>query len=294
MVTMNPKDAAHVADDYVVDEWEDQHLATVFSKWHSFLARSEVESVDAIIAAAEIQPGDSVIDIACGSGIPALNIATIVGPGGHVTATDPSPVFLNAIESNARALGLTNLTFERSTAAGLLYPDQHFDAATCHYGAMFFPDLIAGLASIRRVLKPGRRAAFVAWGPPQDNELFGTFLRAAGPYLPPTSEAPMAAAEPDEHTPNPNRFAKQGTLSARLKKAGFSDIREESRFVEFIWPGIPESLRDFWLELTGMEEKIAPERRASFRDDIAAAFRRFTVGYTVELTAKIVIASGRA
>lgn len=294
MVTTNNKDTVHVADDFVVDEWKDQHLATVFSKWHSFLSRSDLASVDAIIAAAEIQPGDSVIDIACGSGIPALDIAALVGPGGHVTATDPSPVFLNAIASNARTLGLTNLTIERSTAAGLPYPDRHFDAATCHYGAMFFPDLVAGLASIRRVLKPGKRAAFAAWGPPQDNQLFGTFLRAAGPYLPVDSEAPMAAAEPDENTPNPNRFAKPGTLSARLREAGFADVREESRVVDFIWPGIPESLRDFWLELTGMEEKIAPERRAAFRDAVAAAFRPYSAGYTVALTAKIVIASGRA
>lgn len=159
-------------------------------------------------------------------------------------------------------------------------------------GVMFFPSVVTGLASIRRVLKAGKRAALVAWGPQQDNQLFGTFWQAAGPYLP--SDGAPAANGPDETTPNPMRFARPGSLSERLKAAGFGDVHEESRAVNLIWPGTADTLSGFWLELTGIEAKIAENRRMSLRDDVLSAFDRCGTGRSVELTAKVVIAAGHA
>jgi ubiquinone/menaquinone biosynthesis C-methylase UbiE len=292
MTSINKLEPAPIAADVVVDEWKDQHLATVFSRWHAQLAVALQELAGVMIAEAGIQPGDSVIDIASGSGNPALVIAAAVGAGGHVTATDPSPVFLRALEEHVRAQNLANVTAIRCTAANLPVPDRHFDAATCQMGVMFFPDVVAGLASIRRVVKPGKRAAFAAWGPVPENQLFATFWQAVGPYLP--AEGEPAASGPDEETPNPMRFARPGSLSERLHAAGFSDVREASPLVHLAWPGSADTLRNFWLELTRIEEKVPEDRHPSLRNDVASAFDRYAANGSVNLIARIVIASGSA
>src|SRR6188768_415006 len=98
------------ASDQVVEEWLDPHLPTVFASRHEFIVKSQRATSEAVITAAGIKSGFNVIDIGCGSGIPSLQVADLVGPSGHVTATDPSPVFVAAILENASKLGLTNLT----------------------------------------------------------------------------------------------------------------------------------------------------------------------------------------
>ena len=147
----------HVLDG-VTDEWLDSHLATVFSKAHRYLEGFHTSTTELVISTARIQPGYRVVDVGCGAGIPALTIAERVGPEGRVTATDPSPIFLDAIQENARKRGLTNMDFALSSAAGLPFERESFDAATSHMGAMFFEDLQAGLTRMREVLCPGGRA----------------------------------------------------------------------------------------------------------------------------------------
>src|SRR5215213_4922542 len=112
-------------------------------------------TAQAVIGAAHVQPGDEVLDIGCGSGIPSLAVAEAVGPMGHVIATDPSPIFVAAVKKNAADLGLTNLTAIETSAAALPFAPASFDAATCHFAVMFFPDVTAGLSRIREVLRPG-------------------------------------------------------------------------------------------------------------------------------------------
>src|SRR5918998_3845038 len=176
------QDATHWDD--VTDEWRDANCRCFFARWHRQHGVLHQETTAAIIAEAAVASGFTVLDVGCGSGIPALEVARVVGPSGSVTATDPSPILIAAVEENARPSGLTNLVAVRASASELPFPPASFDAATCHLGVMFFPDVRAGLTRMREVLRPGRRAAFVAWGPPEENAFFGPFWSAAGPYLP--------------------------------------------------------------------------------------------------------------
>ncbi|HEU0116019.1 MAG TPA: class I SAM-dependent methyltransferase [Thermomicrobiales bacterium] len=278
------------APDEVTEEWREAHLPSVFADWHPYIMRQQAASTAAIIAAAEVAPGFTVLDVGCGSGIPTLALAEAVGPSGRVVAVDPSPIFVAAARENARALGLANIEVVQASAAGLPFPGASFDAATCHMGAMFFPDLRAGLTRIRQTLRPGRRAAFAAWGPDADNTLFNSFWSAARPYLPPEA---AQAPPPGPDTPAPMRFADAGSLGAALRDAGFADVRETTRRFDLVWPGPPATLRDFWLALTGLADRIPSERRDALRADVLASFRRFAAGDTVRLHAPIIIASGR-
>lgn len=273
----------------VIAEWIEPHLSTVFSRWHTHIERLQQATTRSIIAAAGVRPGQQVIDVGCGSGIPALQLAETVGPAGHVVATDPSPVFIAAVVEHAARRGLSNISAVQSSAAGLPFARARFDAATCHMGAMFFPDLNAGLNRIRAVLRPGGRAAFVAWGPIANNQLFGTFWGAAGPYLPSDT-----MNEPHPDTPQPMRFARPGSLTAALRTAGYSDVDEETQNVELVWPSRSETMRDFWFELTGLDEKVSTDRRDALREDVRSAFATFERNGELSFTADVVLASGRA
>jgi ubiquinone/menaquinone biosynthesis C-methylase UbiE len=228
-----------------------------------------------------------VLDLASGAGDPALTLAEVVGPSGHVMATDLVPDRLAVAEECARERGLANITFQQADAEALPFPDQAFDAVTCRLGVMLFPNVGQALGEIRRVLKPGGRAAFVAWGPtaqrpnarlPQD------ILRK---YV------QMPPSEPG--APNTDRFAQAGTLSAALRESGFGQVQEESPTIPYPWPGSPEQ---FWerQQETGVHrrlvERLAPEQREQVFHEVIEAIRQYWDGQQVNFTAVIVVASG--
>jgi ubiquinone/menaquinone biosynthesis C-methylase UbiE len=276
----------------VPEEWVDDHLATIFIRWHPFMSQADVQSQDLVIAEAGIQPGDTVLDVACGAGIPALRIAERVGPDGRIVATDPSPVFLAATAENAARERLTNLDTVQASAAALPFRPGSFDAATCHFGVMFFTDITAGLTRIRETLKPGKRAAFIAWGPDPENQLFSAFGSVASQYAPPPPPPDPSIAEID--IPKPNRFAGAGSLSAALQSAGYRDIRERYEQVDYTWPGHTPSMLAFWKQLSRIEERIPPERWAAFEQDLSASIGRYAEGETLHFRCTVVVASGAA
>ena len=88
-----------------------------------------------------IEAGDRVLDIACGSGGPALSIARAVGDGGHVTATDFVTEMFEIVEREAKAEGLTNISVQQADATDLPFDDGSFDVVTCRFGIMFVPEV---------------------------------------------------------------------------------------------------------------------------------------------------------
>src|SRR5439155_5325472 len=114
---------------------------------------------------AGLWPGLDVLDLASGTGEPALTLAPLVLPGGTVTATDLLPEILAVAEEQAAQQGRANLRCGVADAGDLPFADASFDRVTCRFGVMFFPDVPRALREVCRVLRPGGRAAFTAWGP---------------------------------------------------------------------------------------------------------------------------------
>jgi len=109
--------------------------------------------------AAGISPGDRVLDVACGTGVLTREAAGRTGPGGAVTGLDLSPEML------AVAARLSpELRWQQGSADALPFPDRSFDAVVSQFGLMFFPDPVAGLREMMRVLVPGGRLAVAVWG----------------------------------------------------------------------------------------------------------------------------------
>lgn len=123
---------------------------------------------------AHVGPGSRVLDVACGTGDLAIELARRVSPGGEVIGADFSENMLalarakaakrfgraavGAAESGAVESGAgASVRFEWADALALPYPDDSFDAATVGFGARNFSDLRRGLAEMARVVRPGGR-----------------------------------------------------------------------------------------------------------------------------------------
>ena len=150
--------------EHLHQEWTVDRTIAAWRKWHAQIAAFTHGATEAILEAAQLRPGLHVLDLASGVGDPALSIAAEVAPAGRVTATDLGPGMMSLAEELARKKGITNIEFREANAESLPFADESYDVLTCRFGIMFFPDLRKALRECFRVLKPGGRAAFVAWG----------------------------------------------------------------------------------------------------------------------------------
>jgi SAM-dependent methyltransferase len=150
-----------------------------WEKWHDWQAGIMRPVTDWYLRATALRPGQTSLDVACGSGLPAHALAERVGPTGKVVAIDVSAKMLAATRRKAEALGLRNLETREAAVDGVGGADASFDAVTCKDGLMFFPDIAAAVREMRRVLKPGGRYAFSVWGEADANPAFTTLFGPA-------------------------------------------------------------------------------------------------------------------
>ena len=268
-------------------EWMNDATAAAWARWHEKSVVFWSEFTRELLAASELREGQRVLDLASGTGDPALDVAKAVGPKGEVVITDLAPQMIAIARSNAREAGLANVSFGIADAHELQFPEASFDRVTCRLGVMFFWDCQKALREVRRVLKPGGIAAFVAWGPVDQNE----YIRAAmGPF-----KKRRPPPEPAAGAPHPYRFGTPGSLGAELKASGFSAVSERSLAVRMIWPGPPEEL---WTRLYQVSaplrpyfDSFAPAEREEIIKESVENFRRFYNGEQIVTKTAIVVAT---
>lgn len=113
--------------------------------------------VPTLLEATGLAPGERVLDVASGTGIAAEVAAGIIGPSGHITASDVAPAMIEL--ARARLGARSNIEFAVDDAQAMRFPDASFDRVICNMGVMYFPDPLRGLAEMRRVLRAGGRVA---------------------------------------------------------------------------------------------------------------------------------------
>ena len=275
--------------DRVRRDWDDAETVAAWRKW----SRSNFDTFGAVtralVSAAGASPGQAILDLASGSGQPALALAAAVAPGGHVTATDLSAGMLAVAEENAQRAGLANLRFRQAMAESLPFPDRTFDRVTCRFAAMFFADPVGAMRECRRVLLPGGRAAFVVWGSPQQ-PFFGMTAGVLRRFV--------IIPEPEPDAPSVFRFAAPGTLSDVMREAGFRPVQEEAMRISCERMGTPE---DFWQEFQEVAapfrpliSRLAPEKRAELDAGVMAAMRPYHSGDRLRFHVDVNMAVGTA
>lgn len=258
-----------------------------WERWHDWHAAQQVPVIDWYVRATRAAAGQSVLDAACGSGIPGLALAAAVGPAGKLVASDVSAEMLGAFARKAAAAGLTRVETREASAASTGATDASFDIVTCKDGLMYCPDIVGALRELRRVTKPGGRFAFSCWASPPHNPMFTTLFGTLAPYLPGPPPGPDA--------PGPFRLAAPGELERVIRAAGFTDVTIEN--VAFTWQW--ESPAHHWQslsELAGPLERLVATLPADtlekLRGEVATAIAPFTSAEGVRMPALQVCASG--
>jgi len=113
---------------------------------------------------AALQPGERVLDVACGTGLVSFAAARAVGPAGGVVGVDLSGRMVEAARQRGEGTALTNVRFERMGAEQLALDDAGFDVVLCALGLMYMPDPAEAMREMRRVLRPGGRVVAAVWG----------------------------------------------------------------------------------------------------------------------------------
>ena len=257
--------------------------APAWKKWYFQLAFQSRQATDLVVQGAAISPGMHVLDLASGSGEPALSLSAAVGPEGRVTATDLVREMLQIAEENAAARNIKNIDFRAADAEQLPFPAGLFDRITCRFGIMFVPDIQKALGEMRRVLKPGGRFSFITWGSMEENPLFSTMLR---PFLKYVDVPP-----PPPDSPHVFRFADENKLSDTISAAGFQDVRVAKHKINWAWPGTPEQAWQGASELAAPFKRIInatpPDKRELAIHEVIEGYRRFYDGQAVNIPATI-------
>ena len=160
--------------------------------------------------------GDRVLDVGCGLGDSAAQLAALVRPTGSVLGVDISPRFIDAArEENA---GVPNVSFEVMDVQASGF-DETFDYVFSRFGTMFFASPVVALRNVRRAIVPGGRLVSVVWRRKLDNP----WMHRAEEVVTPLVEIPEETGEP-LCGPGPFSMANADTVSQILISAGFENI----------------------------------------------------------------------
>ena len=130
------------------------------TSWHKQLLPAQ----EKLLQFANVQAGEEVIDIACGTGLVTFEAAKITGDKGFVSGNDISEKMVEFANHIAEEKKVNNVQFERMDAEELRVGNETYDVALCALGLMYFPDPFKALKEMYRVLKKDGRAVVAVWG----------------------------------------------------------------------------------------------------------------------------------
>lgn len=188
-----------------------------WKKWDDLMMDFLKPMGDEIIRLLDPKDADVVLDVAAGTGEPGLTIASML-KGGEVTITDLSEDMLEIARENAARRGIKNIETRVCDVCELPFADNTFDAISCRFGFMFFPDMLLAAKEMVRVLKPGGRIAASVWNVPEKNfwvtAVMGTINKNM--ELPPLPSG----------SPGMFRCAEDGLMADLFLQAGLKNISQ--------------------------------------------------------------------
>ncbi len=171
--------------DNAAEVYEQRFVPAIFGEWGPRVAD-----------AAGLSGGDQVLDVACGTGVVARECARRLGASGRVTGLDINDGML-AVARRLRP----EIDWRQGDAAALPFDDGSFEAVGCQFALMFFPDRVAALRKMWRVLARGGRLAVAVCGPIEDTPAYPALVelleRHAGPEAAGIMLAPFVLGDRD-------------------------------------------------------------------------------------------------
>ncbi|MBI3391645.1 MAG: class I SAM-dependent methyltransferase [Nitrospirae bacterium] len=239
----------------------------------------------ALLSALEARPGERVLDLASGTGEPALTLARRMNGSVEVVGVDSAAGMVRAAQAKVERERLPRVSFHCMPAERLTLADETFDRALCRFGVMLFGDPLVGLKEMRRVLKPGGRFALAVWSTPETMTTMWWACQVFKDRL------------PEEKHPAIDKVTSlggRGVLEEILGAAGFSAFTVERRTIHYEFA----SFDAFWDRVEASEilkaqfDALPPEERAKIRDEVAPFARDLVHDGLLRIPHEYLLAAG--
>jgi len=227
-----------------------------------------------LVAAADLQPGERVLDVACGTGVIARLALAAVAPSGRVVGLDVNPGMLAVAQKEApRDAGIE---WREASAESMPLQDGAFDVVLCQMGLQFVPNKLGALREMRRVLAAGGRVLISVPGPipPLFAIMADGLARDIGPEAASFAQVVFSLHDADE-------------LAGLLKSAGFRDIEVRTATKKLQVPAAGDFLWQYIhsTPLIATVAKADDAKRAAFERDVTSRWQPFAAngGMTLEV-----------
>jgi len=245
--------------------------------------------LDGVLARANLEPDEQVLDIGCGTGASVMAAAEKVGPAGHVTGADISSRLLEV--ARKRIGEASNVTLIEADAASHPFEKARFDHLISRFGVMFFNEPVSAFQNMKHALRPGATLTFAAWGEIRNNPFFTLAAQAAKDVL-----GPMPKSDPD--APGPFAFRAPDRVNGILSDAGFSNIQIDVDDI-FLTPAgslsqFAEQLSDIGPADSALKHfEATAEQHAKVQARLAEVFTPFADGDSIRVPARINFVTAR-
>lgn len=234
------------------------------------------------------QPGERVLELACGPAGVGLAAAELVGPRGEVVLSDVASEMTAIAAARASALGLTNVRVRDLDIEQIDEPDRSYDVVLCREGLMFAADPALAARELHRVLRPGGRFALAVWGQRERNPWLGIIFDAVS--------AQTGVPVPPPGIPGPFALEDADALRELLSAAGLADVSVTEQPV----PMRVASFEEWWTRTSALAGPLAkmlaslPEEAAgAIREHAREATRAYETPTGLELPGISLVAAGR-
>ena len=223
------------------------------------IARSFAPGAEEFIARLALRAGESVLDVACGTGNLAIPAARA---GARVIGIDIAPNLIEQARLEARAAGCA-IAFEVGDAEALPYVDDRFDTTVTMFGAMFAHRPARAAAELLRVTRPGGRVAMANWTP---EGFIGKMLRAH-----------VAVVPPPAGVPSPLSWGQEETVRERFGD-GVTSLTCTRRTLELRFPFPPAAVTELFATCYGPTvttlQATDPDGAKRLRDELTGLFQQ--------------------
>ncbi|HHM04249.1 MAG TPA: class I SAM-dependent methyltransferase [Gammaproteobacteria bacterium] len=241
---------------------------------------------EGLLTALKARAGDQILDVASGTGEPALTLARRFEGRLNIVGIDAAEAMARVAQNKVEQEGLKNVRFQCMAAEHMDFPDEHFDRVLCRFGVMLFDEPLQGLKEMHRVLKRGGTFALAVWGEPETMPTLHWTFEVLKNRLPEDLHPPLAKV---------TSLGGEGVLAGLLKEAGFVDFSVTRSRFEYQFPDFDA----YWDVVEASDimknqfDALSAAERDAVRDEVGAFARHCVQDGQLRIPHEYLLAAGR-
>lgn len=260
-----------------------------YDAWGAMIQSVIRPAAEHMLDAMGVGDGDSVLELACGSGALTQLLAKRVGADGRVFATDLSPGMVALARENADRAGLSQVHVEEMDGEVFAFDDERFDSAVSSLGLMFFPDPESSLRSQMQALAPSGCVGAIVFSGPASNPFFAVPAQIIG--------ARAGIAPPAPGMPGPFALGAPGHLASLFEAVGLSSVTAQTITATVRLESVDEHLRflkDAFGALHMLMKNMSDEEKVETWGAVAEALAAYQGPEGFVSPAELIVCTGTA